>query len=500
MRPSQSLWREGSAAGATDALPDRLDTIIVGGGLTGLATALLLARAGQQVAVCEARSIGAVTSGHTTAKLSLLQGTRLSTLASRNPDEVVHAYLHGNQEGQSWLRQYLEMHRVDCQVRPAFTYATTDQGLAGAQAELAIADRMGLSVRWDEHLDLPFPTRGGVRLDDQVQVHPMEVLAALAADVRAHGGVITEGCRVLAVRTSGGKLRVITAAATTEADHVVLATGIPILDRAGFFSRLSPQRSYAAVFASSAQPPRGMYLSADDPTRSIRAVPMVDGTTRLLTGGNGHVVGRHPSPRSLVEDLTSWTEASFPGARLTHWWSAQDYLSADGLPYVGPLLPGKSPILVATGYAKWGMTNGVAAALALSGRILGGQQPWAAVMDSWRLREVGALPRVVGWNGLVAGHLARGWTRAAVRTPDPRPPAEGAGRVERRGIRPVGVCTVGGRTRAVSAVCPHLKGILTWNDAELSWDCPLHGSRFTADGSLLEGPATRSLPRAEASR
>jgi nitrite reductase/ring-hydroxylating ferredoxin subunit len=272
---------------------------------------------------------------------------------------------------------------------------------------------------------------------------------------------------------------------------VVLATGTPIFDRGGYFARLHPQRSYLLAFEVPGEIPHDMYISADSPTRSLRYAPGPTGDL-LLVGGNGHTVGRQDPTSAQYEDLVSWTREHFPGARETHRWSAQDYVPSDALPHVGPLLPGYDRVLVATGFAKWGMTNAVAAAVALSGRMFGGKMPWASALESWSPRELTGLPEAAKINGEVGVAMVGGWLRAALSGNDDRPD-EGEGRVARRGVRPVGVSTVDGVTTSVSAVCSHLYGILSWNDAERSWDCPLHGSRFSPDGRVLEGPATCPL-------
>jgi glycine/D-amino acid oxidase-like deaminating enzyme/nitrite reductase/ring-hydroxylating ferredoxin subunit len=466
------------------------DVVVAGAGLTGMVTALLLARSGCRVAVLEARHLGAGTTGHTTAKVSLLQGTRLSSIGAKQPDDIVRAYVEANTEGQQWLLRYCDDHGVPVQRRPAYTYATTDRGEADARAELDTCRSVGIDAVWTDTPELPYPTRGAVRLDDQAQFDPMDMMVALVEDFQGHGGVVFDNTRVTSVQL-GSESTITTDKGEVTASQLVLATGIPVLDRGGYFARLEPLRSYALAFEVP-HCPSGMYLSAESPTRSLRSLPR-GGTELLLVGGNGHTVGRRTPTSELVEDLASWTREHFTGATLTHSWSAQDYESIDSLPYVGSLTPGGDRCFVATGYDKWGMTNAVAAALALSSKILGGNTEWAEALDSWRLRELGGLPSAARLNASVALHLASGWVRTAVTAAQPAVPAEGQGHVERDGFQPVAVCTVDGRTRRFSAVCPHMRGILTWNDAEASWDCPLHGSRFSAAGDVLEGPATSGL-------
>ncbi|MCX5045106.1 FAD-dependent oxidoreductase [Aldersonia sp. NBC_00410] len=494
-----SLWLDRAPIAPQPALePDsKFEYVVVGAGLTGLTTAVLLARAGAEVAVVEARRIGAVTTGNTTAKLSLLQGTQLSKLRKRHSAGVVRRYVEANREGLQWLLRYCDEHGVATERQAAVTYAQTPAATAQVRHEYEACREAGLDVEWVDELDVPFANHGAVRLAEQAQFDPMAVLAAMTTDALQRGVRIFENTRVtrLQGQTTGhevfGERCLDTEHGPVRADTVVLATGTPILDRGGYFARLSPQRSYSISFDVPGDIPRDMYVSADEPTRSVRYTPGTNGDL-LLVGGNGHTVGRAASTRAKVDDLVDWTQRHFPGARMTHRWSAQDYVPIDGLPHVGPLLPGYDRILVATGFSKWGMANAVAAGLAISGRVLGGKLPWAKDLESWAPRELAGLPTAAKVNAEVGVEMARGWLRAELRR-DGEKPSEGEGFVARRGLRPVGVCTVDGTTTSVSAICPHLYGVLAWNDAEKSWDCPLHGSRFAHDGRVLEGPATRAL-------
>jgi nitrite reductase/ring-hydroxylating ferredoxin subunit len=209
-------------------------------------------------------------------------------------------------------------------------------------------------------------------------------------------------------------------------------------------------------------------------------------------GGSGHDVGRAGSEAERLEQLRTWASEHFPQARETHWWSAQDYLPVDGVPFVGPMPRSGGKVFFATGYSKWGMTNAPAAGLRLAADLLGGQIGWSGPMQR-RITWPGTLARGIELNAEVATSMVSGWRRGWGRPLPQTPPSEGSGLVGRDGNHPTAISTVNGRTCAVSAVCSHLKGIVTWNEAEKSWDCPLHGSRFAPDGSVLEGPATRPL-------
>ena len=474
------------------------DVVVVGGGLTGLLSGLLLARSGKSVAVLEARQVGDGTTGRTTAKVSLLQGTRLSRVLRTNPPSVARDYVTANQEGLAWLRRFCEDHEVPFQVRPAYTYATTRHGELRAQAELTAAQAAGLDVTWETETELPYAVRGAVRLADQLQLHPMDLLDAAVAELVAEGGTLCEQSRVLEVHRTGDGVRVTTDGGSATARAVVLATNQPILRRHGMFAKVKAERSYCAALTS-AWVPHGMYLSSDSTVRSLRSLPVAGGEELLLVGGSGHGTGRTASPRKRLDQLLEWARGTFPGSSVTHTWSAQDQVPATGLPYVGPMLPRDHTIWVATGFAKWGFTNAPAAALLLSKSILsqtmGGEPPsWGRALSSWTPREVASSGRALFYNAEVGAFLAEGLARP-LRGGDA--PAEGEGVVRYDGPWPVAVSKVDGVERKVSAVCPHLKGIVRWNDAERSWDCPLHGSRFAPDGTVLDGPTICGLKQVD---
>ncbi|MFL6157749.1 MAG: NAD(P)/FAD-dependent oxidoreductase, partial [Marmoricola sp.] len=281
----EPVWSSLPASTDSD-LPEEVDDVVVGAGFTGLATALLLARSGRRVVVLEARHVGAAASGRTTGKVSLLQGTKLSRMLSVTSERVAASYLEQNREGAAWLRRFCESTGVPVQERPAFTYAADRSELSTARDEHDAAARLGLPVVWQDRVDVPFPNEGAAVLADQYQLDPSRALAALAADVRAHGGVLVEGARVVGVSWSGREVEVEGGARVRTAD-VVLATGTPFLDRGLYFAKLEAQRSYLVGYRAGADLP-GMMLSAGQHGRSLRDVPDVDGTD-LLVGGAGHV-------------------------------------------------------------------------------------------------------------------------------------------------------------------------------------------------------------------
>ncbi len=310
-----------------------------------------------------------------------------------------------------------------------------------------------------------------MRLAEQMQLDAGDLLGALVAALLTEGGELFEHTRVTGAHPASGGIRIETEHASLDARHLVIATGQPFLRRHGFFARTKPQRSYAAAFRSP-WVPDGMYLSADHDTKSVRSLPVADGSELLLVGGNGHITGRQASEEGRLEDLIAWTVKNF-GGEPTHTWSAQDFATVTGLPYVGPMLPGQAGTWVATGFDKWGLAAAPAAALLLTKSILaqggaGEQPPWHRAFSSWTPREAVGIPRAALFNAGVGVEMTKDVVRRRWRDAEQAEPA-------------------------LRGICTHLGGAVRWNDAENSWDCPLHGSRFDTDGTVLEGPAVCGL-------
>ncbi|MBF0817438.1 FAD-dependent oxidoreductase [Microbacterium paludicola] len=480
MTGPRSLWHETSPLIEVDTtLPARADVVVVGAGIAGLSTAAQLARAGRSVAVLEARDVGAVATGNTTAKLSLLQGSTFSGIRSHAGDDALEAYVAANRAGQEWVRGELDGEGID--QRDAFTYATTEEGDRGIEQELEALAAVGLDVdvlgAGQDH-GLPYPVTRAIRMRGQWQIHPMRLLAKLAASVRDHGGSVVTGTRVLGADITDDGALVTTSRGPVLADQVVVTSGFPVIDKAGFFARLKPSRSLVGAYRVPGEVPSGMYLSLDPQSRSLRTAEGL-----LVVGGPAWTTGRERETDRMLRELDAWTAAAFPGATRELWWAAQDYQTVTHVPFYGAV---SDRIYAATGFNKWGMTNGAAAALTIAGEILGTPVPWD-LSPHVKLRD-GA--EFVSAQAGVAASAVTGIVRAVAGS---GALAEGEGRVTRDGLHPVAESQVDGVTCRVSGVCTHMGGILQWNRAERSWDCPLHASRFAPDGTVLEGPATEPL-------
>jgi len=487
-----SLWRDARPAIPTDPFPSdaRFDHIVVGAGLTGLTTALLLARRGRRVAVLEGRTIGAVASGNTTGKLSLLQGVKLQKVRALNTPAVFRAYVDSQRAAFEWMRDYLTETGVPFQRLPAVTYAETADEVEAVHREYAAARAAGLPAVLAEGAELPEPGHAAVVLDGQVQFDPMDVLTQLAADIRPLGGVIVADARVVRVGL-GDPVEAHTAHGTVSADSIVFATGTPPLVRGLYWAKVEARRSSVVAFDvpdAVATMPTGMFLGAGEAPHSIR---WHEGS--LLVGGGGHDAGRQRPGHDPYGDLVEWTRERWAGAEPTHRWSAQDYTPSSRIPFVGYLPRGRGRAFLATGYDKWGMTGAVAAALLLEADLTGRREGWQRTLGR-RPTLPQAVAVGIGANAAVVSWYARGYLGAI------RSAIRGEHADATPALPPTAIIASERGATEVCLVCPHLGAIVRWNEAESTWDCPAHGSRFRATGEYLEGPTfgdLRSRPRPE---
>jgi glycine/D-amino acid oxidase-like deaminating enzyme/nitrite reductase/ring-hydroxylating ferredoxin subunit len=490
-----SLWMDTSESPGYPVVAHDLavDVAVVGGGITGITTALLLKEAGATVAVLEARSVGSGTTGYTTAKVTSLHRLIYSELESSFGEDGARAYGEANQAGLDQIVGFVDDLGIDCDLRrkPNYTYAPGPDEVQDVRHEAELATRLGLPATFTTETDLPFDVAGAVRFEDQAEFHPRRYVLALAAAIRGGGSHVFEHTRVLSV-SQGSPCSVMANGHTVTAGTVVVATGMPILDRGLYFARESPRRSYCVAVRVRGDAPQGMYISAGEPTRSIRSHP-VRGGELVVIAGEGHKPGTGDPPGSYRR-LVEWAHRHFDVEAVEYRWAAQDYMPADGMPYVGRLWPLSGSVLTATGFRKWGLANGTAAAMMLRDRIEGRDNPWASTFDSTRIKSLAAA-RGIAQEGLEdAWHLVADRIRKRAGAHDVGP---GEGRVVSAGRRQVALSRDDdGVLHSVSARCTHLGCIVSWNPAERTWDCPCHGSRFESGGAVIQGPAVRPLPPA----
>lgn len=487
----QSLWLDEQPAAAypPPAQQRRFDVLVLGAGITGLTTALLLKRQGLQVAVVEAATVGSGATGNNTAKVTALQSTMLSRIRAVRGSEVATAYARGSAAAVEQVASLVKHENIECDFRrrDAFTVAVSPSELPGVRKECAEARRAGLPVEMTDEVDLPYPVSGAARLADQVALHPVRYARGLAAAIDGAGSRVFEQTRAMAVHEST-PVRIETNHGELLGDRVVVATHYPVWDRGLYFARMETVRAYCIAGRVRDRPTLGMSITTGSTTWSYQSTGDL-----MIVSGQDHPTGKRGIDPTLYAALEDHLRRHWDVEEVTHRWSAQDAMPYDHTPMIGTYTPVSTRMFVAAGFSKWGLSGGTMAAMQLAER-LGGHREFGS-FSPHRLSPR-ALPRLAQLQSKVAAdiigdRLMPGQAASAAEVP------AGEARVVRSGTERTGIYRDhDGALHSVSMRCTHLGCLVRFNAAETSWDCPCHGSRFNVDGAVLEGPAVKPLPPA----
>ena len=479
----------------------RVDVTVIGGGIAGITTAFLLKKAGMTVALIDAYRIVTGATGHTTAKITSLHRLIYAELIDRFGMEKARQYAEANQAGVKTVASLVREYDIPCsfEQKPAYTYAESEESRGRVAAEADAARSLGLPAAFVEDVPLPTPTYGAVVLEDQAQFHPRNYLLLLAGHLPGEGSYVFEMTRALDIEEQAGGVAVKTDRGTLNSRYAVLATHYPIYDRPGaYFARMQPSRSYALGIRTDEPFPDGMYINAAGPVHSWRSQPAADGELVIVTG-EAHATGQAADTRAHYRSLEEYARSVYPTRSVDYRWSAQDYITADRVPYIGRLAAGHDRIFVATGFGKWGMAAGTAAGMILTDLIRGRTNPWAEVFDPSRFREQPEFPDRVRRKLETAGGRVEADAAWFDREIKAIPAGEGKV-IEIGGQEVAAYRDRGGEVTTLDATCMHMGCTVAWNSAERSWDCPCHGSRYGADGRVIESPTVRDLKGKEVVR
>src|SRR6476661_1186207 len=486
------------------------DVVIVGAGIAGLTTAYLLSKKGRKVLVLEDGELASGESGRTTAHLSYALDDRYTTLENLFGQEGARLAGESHAAAIDRIEQIVLEEKIDCDFTRLDGYLFLPAGGTHKELEdeLAAAHRAGFTdVEWLPSAGLVgFETGECLRWPNQGQFHILKYLTGLAEAIVRLGGRICTLTHVSEVH-GGDAARVVTedGAEVKAKRGIVVASNTPFNDRVVMHTKQAPYRTYVI----GARIPKGsvakaLFWDTADPYHYIRTQEVQAGPRGgqvdydlLIVGGEDHKTGQHDDPDARLRCLEEWTRARFPAVKsIEYRWSGQVMEPVDGLGYAGRNPLDSDNVYIITGDSGHGMTHGTLGPMIVADLLEGRDNPWAILYDPGRVtvKRESAKEYFIE-NANVAIEYTELLTGGDVKSTDEIPAGHGA--VLRRGLRKVAVYKdEQGETHECSAICPHLGCVVHWNGLEKSWDCPCHGSRFTALGELLSGPANTGLAEA----
>jgi glycine/D-amino acid oxidase-like deaminating enzyme/nitrite reductase/ring-hydroxylating ferredoxin subunit len=478
----------------------KVDVVVVGAGLTGITTAYLLRQEGARVALLDRRQVAAGDSAHTTAHLTYVTDTRLSELVEHLGKEAANAFWQAGAAAIHEIAAIVQGTRADCGFRwvDGFLHAPignrNEREHERLQHEAELATGLGFDAMFLERI--PGMPSAGIQFPQQAKFHPREYLAALLEAVATNGSYVFEETDVqavedepLAVRTNGKRIL---------CDYLVIATHNPIMGRKGpigatlFQTKLALYTSYViGARLPKGTLPEALFWDTSDPYEYLRIDSQADHDV-LIFGGADIKTGQERNTLQNFDGLEARVRQQFPSARPSHRWLGQVIETDDGLPFIGENAPRQ---FIATGFAGNGYTLGTMGAIMARDRFLGRSNPWTELFRVDRKPFHGGLWRYLQENFDYPHYLLRDrLARADTKRLDEVPRGQGM-IVAHQGHKVAAHRDATGALTLLSPVCTHMKCLVRWNDADGTWDCPCHGSRFATDGSVLSGPAASPLPK-----
>ncbi len=452
-----SLWLAGVEKLSLNKLSTSLncDVCVVGGGLTGIYTAYLLAKKGLNVVLLEGNSsVGIATTGHSTGKLTPQHDAIFAKLIKTFSEEEARTYYDANVNA---INNALQNISIDVSQKvDSYLYATTEQGKKQLDEEIEAYKRLKLPGNETTETELPFDVLSSIKLSNTSQIHPTNFALHYAKLAIKEGANIYVNSRVTKV-VIDEKTVYVDDELEVSYNNLVLATHYPIEAVKGLqIAKLSIERSYLTATRTT-ELLKGQYLSVDTPSRTIRTA-LINNQPYFIYGGSSHKAGTIEETHSYYETLQNEVVSKFDLPEPEFLWSAQDPDTADSIPYVGPITDNESNVYIATGYRKWGLSNSLVAGEIISSAITKEKHAASDIYNPSRNQFGITMLRMLNLIGFTVANLADGYL-----------------------------------TRMDAPKCTHLGCRTRWNDGDETWDCPCHGSRFDKNGNVIEGPAVYPL-------
>ncbi|MBC7949199.1 MAG: FAD-dependent oxidoreductase [Chitinophagaceae bacterium] len=497
-----SLWQD-----TTDRIPSdsisadgrSFDVVVVGGGITGITTGLLLQKAGKSVLIAEAQTPGFGTTGGTTAHLNTFLDTPYSVIQKKFGDKDAQLVAKSVKQALELIKNNVEQYKIDCgyKVLPGFLFSQDEDQTKELEDIIKSSHECNVHASWSEELPVNIPFKKVVKFPGQATFHPMRYLSKLLEVFQELGGVFLQDCRVTSVE-EGEPHTVISTKGSFKSANLIYATHVPPGVNLLHF-RCAPYRSYAIAvrLGNENEYPDSLIYDMYDPYHYYRTQE-IDGELYFIAGGEDHKTGHEENTEGCFRKLEAHVRTHFNVREVANKWSSQYFEPTDGIPYIGRLPGHPENMFVATGYSGNGMVYSNVAAITLTDMILGKETDYEELYDPNRIKLVAGFSNFVKEAADVVGHLVGSLVMPAEKLNELSDLAAGEARVVSHGGHKMAIYKdEAGEVYALNSACTHIKCEVAWNGAEKTWDCPCHGSRFSYTGEMLNAPARKDLSPVE---
>lgn len=498
-----SLWKEITTKSSTyPALSKDLDidVAIIGAGITGITAALQLIKAGKRVAVFEADKVGGVTTGFSTGNLYIAVQPYYQHIISKFNVAAAKQIAKSREFAIHYIEKNIKEKNIKCHFhrRPWFAYTNDESRISILEKEVEAIKSLGFDINFTNTLPLAFKFKKAARMENQARLNPLQYVVSLADYLKQQGCLIFENTRIEDIEEKNDSCYLTTNhGKKITAKKIVMATHTPIgVNATQLFT--APYRSYVvSVRLKNNEYPEGHFWDLDFPHHATCTHAVSgDHPELLMVAGSHHKVGQGKITDSHYQELEKFLRDHFPVEKIAYQWSAQHYQTADDVPYIGLVSRFAKHTYMGTGYFADGLVYGTIAGIIMSDLILEKENEWAQIYNSNRLKLLASAAFLAKENSNYLLQYYKDFPKKNFTHFSEIKP--GNAKVVEIDREKWGIYRdENNKLHMVSAVCTHMKCLVNWNHVEKSWDCPCHGSRFTIDGEVIEGPAKINLKRRE---
>jgi glycine/D-amino acid oxidase-like deaminating enzyme/nitrite reductase/ring-hydroxylating ferredoxin subunit len=497
-----SYWLESAGLSKFPPLSRNItvDVVVIGGGITGITAAYLFKKAGCSIALLDRGHCGGVDTGHTTAHLTCVTDKRLHQLQNDFGKDNAQAVWHAGSAALDQIAANVRAEHINCDFKwvPGYLHVAPDGDIQKESAllkrDVEIARELGFSAEFVE--SVPYFNLPGIKLANQAKFHPLKYLAALVDTIPGQGSHVFENTE--ATEFSENPFEVHTGKYKLRCSYVVLATHTPLMGKTGMLSAtlLQTKLSLYTSYVIGAEIPMGVipeacFWDTHDPYHYLR-IDRRAGIDFAIFGGEDHKTGQEGDVESVYRRLEQTLRKTLPKANAVQRWSGQVIETNDGLPFIGETA---SKQFAATGFSGNGMTFGTLGAMMAVDAFLQRKNPWSRLFDVNRKKLLGGTWDYLRENKDYPYYLLRDWLAGAEANSLNQLKTNQGMIINLDGKKVAAYRDEAGKVSLCSPVCTHLKCIVAWNNAEKTWDCPCHGSRFKPTGEVLAGPAEEDLEK-----
>ncbi|ERJ12761.1 FAD-dependent oxidoreductase [Haloplasma contractile] len=505
MNPNnQSMWLNSIKKKDYPPLSQKHETdlVIVGGGITGITLAYLLKKEQINFTLVDANEFFSKTTAHTTAKITSQHSLIYDELINTFGEDKARLYAESNEQAIDLIESIIKELDIKCNFErlPAYVYTDDESETKKIKKEVEAAKRVGIDASLETDIGLPFDILNAVKFNNQAEFHPLKYLVALLQQIDDGNTPLFEHTLIESLKEEEIEEDGITYKKnilTTHQGHeihakkVVIASHFPFYDGFGlYFTKLIPTRSYIVCAETKRKLPKGMYISSKKPIRSLRTHKSND-KEYILFAGENHKTGHSPNTEDHYSNLINFGNTHFNITSTPYKWSTQDYYTLDHVPYIGNLTEKHDTIYVATGYGKWGMTNSTVAAILLKDLLTNKDNPWTSLYTPSRATTLESAKNFVAQNLHVAKEFIKGKVTPGSLNIDLE--IDESKVISIKGKSYGAYKDKNGDVYIRDITCTHLGCECMWNQAERTWDCPCHGSRYDYTGKVVDEPALKHL-------